>query len=380
MLSISHFPLSHRNCEPSVALNNHRTNLIMVDTQDILFERRGQAGVVTLNKPSTLNAVTDAMLRELDRHLDEWERDDAISRVIIKAVPGRAFSAGGDIRYLYEEGTSGHFDFGFFAREYTLNARIAHFSKPYIALVDGIVMGGGVGVSFHGSHRIAGEGMSFAMPEVGIGFFPDVGGSYLLSRLPGKTGLYLGLTGTRVTQADAIWSGLTTSVCASQDLPALEDALCNAGSVDSITNQFSYACEPGTLEAHSGFINRTFDGGSVLDIMRRLQDMSDAQGEGAQWAAKTLAVMKQKSPTSLAIAFQQISRGAALTMAQCMQMEYRILKRLLPGSEFYEGIRAAIVDKDNDPQWQPASSVEVDANAVAAHFEPLPEDEELVLP
>ena len=157
------------------------------------------------------------MLDALNSQLDVWEKDDAISRVIIKAVPGRAFSAGGDIRHLYERGLKKDYDFEFFANEYRLNARIAKFPKPYIALVDGIVMGGGVGVSFHGSHRVAGEGIGFAMPEVGIGFFPDVGASYFLSRLEGSLGIYLGLTGLRVRQSDALWCGLATHACRSED-------------------------------------------------------------------------------------------------------------------------------------------------------------------
>ena len=165
---------------------------------EILFEHIANAGVITLNKPKTLNAVTYSMVKLLHAQLIEWEHDPSIMQVIIKAAPGRAFSAGGDIRDLYERGISGNPHLQFFWDEYRLNAYIKSYPKPYIALIDGIVMGGGVGVSFHGSHRVAGDNISFAMPEVGIGFFPDVGGSYFLPRLPGETGLYLALTGNRI--------------------------------------------------------------------------------------------------------------------------------------------------------------------------------------
>lgn len=345
-------------------------------TNDILFEKRGLAGIITLNKPETLNAVTDAMIRGIDEHLTLWERDAAIDRIIIRAVEGRAFSAGGDIRHLYERGTARDYDFDFFAREYQLNARIAAYPKPYIALVNGIAMGGGVGVSFHGSHRIAGPDITFAMPEVGIGFFPDVGGSFLLSRLPGKLGLYLGLTGSRMKQADCVSSGLATHAC--NDMEAFEEALCGNDDLEVVVSRFAVDQEPGPHIQNIDLINSAFGGASVEEIVTRLTKMAQEAEEPDDWAVKTLAAINQKSPTSLEIAFRQIQRGAELSMPECMKMEYRILKRVLPGTEFYEGIRATIIDKDGNPDWQPPSIARVDEGVIEQHFADLG-DEELPL-
>ncbi len=199
---------------------------------EILFQQNGHAGVITLNRPEALNAVTHSMIKQLQAKLLEWEHDPAISCVIIKATAGRAFSAGGDIRDLYQRGMAGESHLQFFWDEYRLNAYIKAYPKPYIALIDGIVMGGGVGISFHGRYRVAGDNISFAMPEVGIGFFPDVGGSYFLPRLPGKVGLYLALTGNRIKKVDCLWSGLASHSCASADLESLEAALCHADDVE----------------------------------------------------------------------------------------------------------------------------------------------------
>ena len=340
--------------------------------KDIHFESRGCAGFVILDKQETLNAVTDDMLTALNNQLDDWQVDPNITRIVIKAAPGRAFSAGGDIRHLYERGKAKDYDFDFFAREYRLNARIAKFPKPYIALIDGIVMGGGVGVSFHGSHRVVGENVSFAMPEVGIGFFPDVGASYLLSRLQKGLGLYLGLTGSRVKQADALWSGLATHACKSEDFAPLEAALQEPEDLEVILNRFSTQTESGPVQGQISKIETHFDQPTLDDIFSSLKG-SAQQGDG--WASETLDTLGQKSPTSLAIAFQQISNGAELSIDECMKMEFRILRRILPQQEFYEGIRAAIIDKDNKPAWRPNRQELVDRRDIDAHFAPLGEGE-----
>lgn len=364
----------------------------MSKNDDIIFEQRGLAGLVTLNKPDTLNAVTDAMLTALNQQLDVWETQASIDRVIIQAVPGRAFSAGGDIRHLYDCGMAGDFDFDFFAREYRLNARIAKFPKPYIAMIDGIAMGGGVGVSFHGSHRIAGEGMSFAMPEVGIGFFPDIGASYFLSRLPEKTGLYLGLTGERVNASDALWCGLATHGCSSDGWARCLENLCSEPDLEvaladynktPVQSTDAVAASPGgvlgPVQQAAGWIDLHFAHDSVAAIMASLQSVAKGDGDEAAWAGRTLKTLGQKSPTSLEIAFKQIRSGAQLDIDGCMQMEYRILRRILTGTEFYEGIRAAIIDKDRNPNWQPARLDEIDAAAIESHFADLGE-QELKLP
>jgi enoyl-CoA hydratase/carnithine racemase len=208
---------------------------------DILFERRGTAGFITLNRPHALNAVTHAMVRALATQLTEWASDGAITRVVITAAGGRAFSAGGDLRALYDLAQAGrhHDALEFWRDEYRLNALIKHYRKPYVALVDGIVMGGGVGVAIHGSHRVAGDRFSFAMPEVGIGFFPDVGATWFLPRFPGQIGTYCALTGERLGAADALAAGLATHSVRSKKFPDLVEGLCSAVPVDALLNAFS---------------------------------------------------------------------------------------------------------------------------------------------
>lgn len=345
-------------------------------TSDILFHTQGRAGIATLNKPESLNAVTGDMVAALNAQLDVWQSDASVDRILIKAVEGRAFSAGGDIRHLYDRGIAGTPDFDFFAHEYRLNARIAQFPKPYIALVDGIVMGGGVGVSFHGSHRVAGENITFAMPEVGIGFFPDVGASHILSRLPGFVGLYLALTGERLKQADAVSIGLASHGCPPGQMAALEAALCEAEDHERVlrdvqTSYLEQAASPGTLPRQ--WIDQHFSHPSITSILASLDAAAQGQGEEAEWAASRLQVLQRNSPTSLEIAFRQITRARDLDIVGCMEMEYRVLRRMLVGNEFYEGIRAAIIDKDRQPKWQPPSLNDVDLDLIEAHFEPLGE-------
>ncbi|TIX13382.1 MAG: enoyl-CoA hydratase/isomerase family protein, partial [Mesorhizobium sp.] len=204
---------------------------------EIRFERLGRAGVVTLTRPQALNAVTHAMVKALGKALEAWERDDGVDVVIVKAE-GRAFSAGGDILHIYEAGRAGRPPVDFFADEYRLNARINAFRKPYVALIDGIVMGGGVGISFHGSQRVLTENAQFAMPEVGIGFFPDVGASHLLPDLGGSFGMYLALTGTRIRHGDALWSGLATHTIKAEDQAGFLDRLCATGDPESVLRSF----------------------------------------------------------------------------------------------------------------------------------------------
>ncbi|WP_292154434.1 3-hydroxyisobutyryl-CoA hydrolase, partial [Mesorhizobium sp.] len=204
---------------------------------EIRFERLGKAGVVTLTRPQALNAVTHRMVKALGKALDAWEGDAGVAVVVVKAE-GRAFSAGGDILHIYEAGRAGKPPVDFFADEYRLNARIARFRKPYVALIDGIVMGGGVGISFHGSHRVLTENAQFAMPEVGIGFFPDVGASHLLPDLGGSFGMYLGLTGNRIRYGDALWSGLATHTIKAEDQAGLLDELATSGDANAELRDF----------------------------------------------------------------------------------------------------------------------------------------------
>jgi enoyl-CoA hydratase len=343
-------------------------------TSDILFERRGAAGIVTLNRPQALNAVTHEMVRGLARQLAAWAHDGAVTRVIVTAAGGRAFSAGGDIRALYELGRAGKRQeaLGFFREEYTLNAAIKRYPKPYVALIDGIVMGGGFGVSVHGSHRVAGDRFQFAMPEVGIGFFPDVGGTYVLPRMPDQIGTWCALTGDRLKTADAVATGIATHHVASDRFADLADALCGNIPVDATLAAFATPAGAGPVAARRDAISRQFAGERVEDILRALDDA------GSDSAAATAATIRAKSPTSLKIALAQVRRGRDWSFEQCMQAEMRIVSRVVEDHDFYEGVRAVIVDKDNAPRWRPASLAEVTDAEVERHFAPLAD--ELVLP
>lgn len=338
---------------------------------DIRFERLGKAGLITLTRPKALNAVNHRMVHALTSALTAWEADPDVAVVVIKAE-GRAFSAGGDLLDIYTAGKAGNPPVDFFADEYRLNTRIVRFPKPYVALIDGIVMGGGVGVSFHGSHRVLTENAIFAMPEVGIGFFPDVGASRLLPKLPGEFGVYLGLTGARIRRGDALWCGLATHAADSADLPLIVEAIAESG--DPTRTLKPFAKFPGretddaTLhEIAQAFLPDELDG-LVAGLARK------AAG-GDAFASKTLETLTQKSPTSLRVALLQIKTGSALAMEECMAMEFRILNRMLGGHDFYEGIRAAIIDKGSKPVWRPASLAEVSDADIARYFEPLGEGE-----
>jgi enoyl-CoA hydratase/carnithine racemase len=353
-------------------------------SDDILFERRGAAGLITLNRPQALNAVTHDMVRALRAQLDAWASDDAVNRVVIAAAGERAFSAGGDIRHLYDLGQAGHHAeaLQFWRDEYPLNIAIKNYRKPYVALIDGLVMGGGVGVSVHGSHRVAGDRFSFAMPEVGIGFFPDVGATWFLPRMPGECGVYCGLTGERFNGADACAAGIATHRIPSARFPALLDGLTGTVSVDALLAAFAEPAGEGPniapILARRAAINRLFTGDSVEGILAALDREAATGGVDAEWAKKTAATMRTKSPLSLKLALAQVRRGRDWDFEACMRAEFRIVSRVIHGADFYEGVRAVIVDKDNKPRWQPTTLAEVSAAEVERHFAPLGAEELIV--
>jgi len=351
-----------------------------VSDAEILFERRGAAGLVTLNRPQALNAVTHDMVRRLRAQLDAWAADDAIARVVITAAGERAFSAGGDIRALYDLGQAGrHAEaLQFWRDEYPLNAAIKNYRKPYVALIDGLVMGGGVGVSVHGSHRVAGDRFHFAMPEVGIGFFPDVGATWFLPRLPGELGTYCALTGERFNAADACAAGIATHRIPSARFAALLDGLTGTVSVDALLAAFAEPAGEGPVMPRRAAIDRLFAGDRVEDILAALDRDAASASADAAWAGKTAATMRTKSPLSLKLALAQVRRGKTWDFETCMRAEFRIVSRVIHGSDFYEGVRAVIVDKDNKPRWRPATLAEVSDADVERHFAPLGA-EELVL-
>jgi len=359
------------------------TDVALMETagDDILFERRGAAGIVTLNRPKALNAVTHTMVRALRARLDAWADDASITRVVIKAAGERAFCAGGDIRALYDLGQAGFLAeaLQFWRDEYPLNAAIKNYRKPYVALIDGIVMGGGVGISVHGSHRVAGDRFQFAMPEVGIGFFPDVGATWFLPRMPGNLGTYCGLTGERFDAADGIATGVATHRVSSSRFAELIEALTGTESVDAVLAAFSEPAGQGPVVARRAIIDRLFAADSVEEIVAAVAREAGSGSADAAWAAGTAASMRAKSPLSLKIALAQMRRGANWDFDTCMGAEFRIVSRIIEGHDFYEGVRAVIVDKDNRPRWQPAKLAEVSRAQVERYFAARDGDE-LVLP
>ncbi len=338
---------------------------------EAICERAGAAGTITLNRPAALNALTLDMVRAMRAALDAWARDPAVTRIVVTGAGGKAFCAGGDIRRLYELGRSGGRAeaIAFWREEYELNALIRRYPKPFVSLIDGIVMGGGVGISLHGSHRVAGERYLFAMPEVGIGFFPDVGATHALPRLPGRTGTYLALTGERVRAGDALALGLATHAVPSAMMASLREALVAGEPVDGTLDDVARPPEPGPVAAERALVDRCFGAESVGAILAALD------GEGSEFAARTAATIRQKSPTSLAIALEQMRRGAGLDFDEAMRTEFRIVSRIVDGVDFYEGVRAVIVDKDGAPRWRPDTVEAVAPGDVEAYFAPLGEAE-----
>ena len=341
---------------------------------DIICERRGAAGFVLLNRPQALNALNHDMVLGLDAALAAWAHDPAIERVVISGAGGRAFCAGGDIRLLYELGVAGRFaeQLDFYRDEYRLNQRIARYPKPYVALLDGFVMGGGVGVSIHGSHRIAGDRLAFAMPEVSIGFFPDVGATFFLPRLPDFVGSYLAVTGARIGAGDAVALGLATTHVPSDRFAELARALKAPGDTDAIIAAFSAPPPPGTLGPHRALIAQAFGPGEITHL---LQTLESASAQGSAFAADTLALLAAKSPTSVAIGLRQMAEGRSADIEAALRIEFRIVSRVCRMGDFYEGVRAVIIDKDNQPRWSPARLEEIDDVTIDACFARLGEGE-----
>ena len=333
---------------------------------DILFEKRGAVGLITLNRPKALNALTHGMAAQMHAKLKQWAGDTAVKTVIVQGAGERAFCAGGDIRTLYDSGKAGTpYALDFYRDEYLLNATIKHYPKPYVALIRGIVMGGGVGVSLHGSHRIADESTLFAMPETGIGLFPDVGGSFFLPRLPGALGMFLGLTGARLKTPDALYAGVATHFVPAVKREALLTALAAGAPPDAALRGLSEDV-PGTfLVEHREKIDRIFAEKSVETILAALD------ADHTDWSADTARTIRAKSPTATKLAFRQIREGASKDFDDCMRMEFRMVNRVIAGHDFYEGVRATIIDKDGAPNWRPAALAEVRDAEIDGYFAPL---------
>jgi enoyl-CoA hydratase len=334
----------------------------MQDEQTVIARCDGRVGRIVLNRPQALNALDLAMIRACTRALTEWRDDPHVHGVVIEGAGDRAFCAGGDVRALrqYELDGEHHNAETFFLEEYELNLMIATYPKPYVALIDGICMGGGIGLSVHAPYRVATEHAAFAMPETAIGFFPDIGATFFLPRLPGEIGTYLGLTGLRMQGADAVHAGLATHFTPRAELPALSHALAEDGPA-------ALGCHAAPLPAFSlasqrAAIDRCFGADSMREIVQRLE------ASGDEWAARTLAALRAVSPSALCWTLEALRRGANLTLPQCQSAELALTRTTMRHPDFAEGVRAMVVDKDRKPRWQPARIEEVDPAETATMF------------
>ncbi len=341
----------------------------MSDDAELLIERSGGAVVVTLNRPAALNAIAMGMYRGLSDGLEAWLDDPSVRVVVVRGAGDRAFSAGGDIRMLYEARRRGDQAFlaDVFKLEYALDRFIHRYPKPYVPLMDGLVMGGGCGLSVHGSHRVVTERTALAMPETAIGFFPDVGASYFLSRCPGAVGIYLGLTGAQIGAADALYAGLADRYVPSDRLADLTAAMADGMAADAAVDTFAADPGPPPLAGHQEVIDRCF----FRDTPEAVMDALEA--EGGDFARQAREILGTRPRFSLQVTLEAIRRGADLSVEECLVMEYRVSQRFMHRDAFFEGVRAAVIDKDGRPAWDPHEPA--DAGEVAACFAPL--DDEL---
>jgi enoyl-CoA hydratase len=340
---------------------------------DVILRREGAIGRITLSRPKALNALTEDMCAAMLAQLKGWAVDPEVHAAVIDAVPGKAFCAGGDVRAIYDAGKKADGSvMSFFRTEYWMNAAIRRFPKPYVALIDGFAFGGGCGVSMHGSHRVVSENAILAMPETVIGLFPDIGATTFLNHLPGEIGMYLALTGLRINAADGIYCGLATHFVGAQDHASLRSRLAQGERPDAVLAASStLPSGVGVLGRHRDAIDRAFAASSVEEILERL----DVEGD---WGNETASLLRSRSPTSLKVTFRQMREGAELDFASCQRVEFRIMARMMEGRDFYEGVRAALIDKDQSPRWVPPSLVMVSESEIDPYFAPL-DDEEFTL-
>ena len=335
--------------------------------KDIHIRTTGLTGRITLTRPQALNAMTYEMCLAIEAAMDNWANDDAITQVVFDAEGDRAFCSGGDIADLYAEGRKGNFAYGqkFWADEYRLNHKIFTYPKPVISFLQGFTMGGGVGIGCHGTHRIVGESSQIAMPECGIGLVPDVGGSLMLALAPGRLGEYLGTTGTRMNAADAIFAGFADLFIPQDQWPALIAEL-ESGAPPDILQNAAQTPADATLEPLLEQINTCFAGEGLSDVV------NDLRNADSPFAGEALKKLNRASPLSAACTIEMVHRlrGETLTMERALDLEYRFTYRASEHGDFLEGIRAAIIDKDRNPQWQYAGQ-DVPAARISQMLRPL---------
>jgi enoyl-CoA hydratase len=344
---------------------------------DLIVRREGSAGIIRLNRPKALNAMTLEMSKGIDAALDRFESDSEIAVVVLEGAGERGLCAGGDIRGLYESSRAGG-DLGkvFWRQEYVMNARIAKYPKPYVAFMDGLVMGGGVGLSAHARHRVVTEKTKLAMPEVGLGFFPDVGGTWLLSRSPGEIGSYFGLTGQTMNGPDAIFARCADAVVPSGKLPALREALTavrpgvTSTEVDTLITGFATGETAGPVATTRSAIDRWFAHDRMEDILTALQR------DGSEAALSTLGTLNEKSPRGMVVTLKLLRMArSSSSLEECLVREYRAALEVFRSDDFREGVRAAVIDKDRDPQWSPPRVEDVTPEMLAPYFREIGADE-----
>ncbi len=345
----------------------------MAETEQILHSVDGPVGRIRLNNPKALNSLTEAMCKKIHELLTDWADDEAIHAVIVTGEGDRAFCAGGDVRQVcnagYEDPVAARH---FFQVEYAMDLAIAQFPKPYICMIDGIVMGGGLGISVNGRYRVLGTNIMAAMPETGIGLLPDVGATRFLNACPGRIGMYLGLTGARMDTADALFVGFGTHHVPSGKFDELLNAFTNAtyegegfSTVDHVLSKFAVSPGESKLAARQAAIDGLFASDDVEAIMTELEN------DGSDLAAEAILSLQGMSPTSLKITAKQLADHPNFSVRDSLILEYRMVANVLQRHDFYEGIRAALIDKDRQPKWNPATLPEVSADEVSAHFETL---------
>ena len=344
---------------------------------DLVARREGSAGIIRLNRPKAINAVTLEMFRDIDKALDAFEADPEVAVIVLEGAGERGLCAGGDIRALWESSkVKGDLGKILWREEYILNARIAKFPKPYVAFMDGIVMGGGVGLSAHGAHRVVTERTRLAMPEVGLGFFPDVGGTFLLSRAPGEIGSYFGLTGQTMNGPDAIHARFADAVVPSSKLPALREALTKfrpgttSAEIKTLIDGFATGESAGPVAAMQSRI----DGWFAHD---RMEDVVAALGrDGSELAQSTLKTLGEKSPRGMVVTLKLLRLArASSSLEECLVREYRAALEVFASDDFREGVRAAVIDKDRSPKWSPPRIEDVTPEMVAPYFAEIGADE-----
>ena len=344
---------------------------------DLIVRREGSAGIIRLNRPRAINAVTLEMFRGVDKALDQFEAEAAVSLVLLEGAGDRGLCAGCDIRALYDSSqVKGDLGKILWREEYILNARIAKFPKPYVAFMDGIVMGGGVGLSAHSAHRVVTERTKLAMPEVGLGFFPDVGGTWLLSHSPGEIGTYFGLTGQTMNGPDAIYARFADAVVPSSQLPVLRNVLTEvrpgtaSSEVGALIDDFATGESAGPVAATEPRIDAWFGHDRMEDIFAALQR------DGSELARATFRTLNEKSPRGMVVTLKLLRLArASSSLEQCLAREYRAALEVFRSDDFREGVRAAVIDKDRNPRWSPPRVEEVTPGMQAPYFADIGADE-----